>query len=107
MKRKILVATMTTMLCASLLPFTVNAKRSPYYTTTGTIHNFTYVQTYNNGRIIKGKGYDIYTKNGDIYEVNDPDKAFKENQVVKVKIHNNNTPKDKTDDYIISVKKAK
>lgn len=104
MKKKllslILVATM-------LIPTTANAKVSPYYTMKGTVHNFTYTQTYTDGTILKGKGFDICTTDGNIWEMNDTDYHFAENATVKVKFHNNGTPKDKIDDRIVSVKKAK
>lgn len=106
MKKKllslILVATM-------LIPTTANAKPNSYYTLKGTIHNFTYTQMYKDGTVIKGKGFDIYTEDGNIWEMSDTDTDyhFAENATVKVKFHNNGTPKDKTDDRIVSVKKAK
>lgn len=106
MKKKllslILVATM-------LIPTTANAKPNSYYTLKGKIHNFIYTQTYTDGTVLKGKGFDIYTTDGNIWEMTDTDTDyhFSENATVKVKFHNNGTQKDKTDDRIISVKKAK
>lgn len=92
-----------------LIPTTANAKTTPYYTLEGTIHNFTYTQMYKDGTVIKGNGFDIYTTDGNIWEMTDTDTdyRFSENETVKVKFYNNETPKDKTDDRIISVKKAK
>ena len=97
------------LMVAMLIPTMVNAKTTPYYTLKGTIHNFTYTQTYKDGTVIKGKGFDIYTTDGNIWEMTDTDTDyhFSEDATVKVKFHNNKTPKDKTDDRIISVKKAK
>ena len=97
------------LMVAMLIPTMVNAKTTPYYTLKGTIHNFTYTQTYKDGTVLKGKGFDIYTTDGNIWEMTDTDTDyhFSENATVKVKFHNNGTPKDKTDDRIISVKKAK
>ena len=105
MKKKLL----SLILTVAMLPTTANAKTTPYYTLKGTIHNFTYTQTYKDGTVIKGKGFDIYTTDGNIWEMTDTDTDyhFSENATVKVKFHNNKTPKDKTDDRIISVKKAK
>ena len=106
MKKKllslILVATM-------LIPTTANAKPNSYYTLKGKIHNFIYTQTYTDGTVLKGKGFDIYTTDGNIWEMSDTDTDahFKDGQKVIVKISDNGTPKDKTDDRIISVKKAK
>ena len=97
------------LMVAMLIPTMVNAKTTPYYTLKGTIHNFTYTQIYKDGTVIKGKGFDIYTTDGNIWEMTDTDTDyhFSENTTVEVKLHNNKTPKDKTDDRIISVKKAK
>ena len=105
MKRKLLSAI---LVATMLIPTTANAKPNSYYTQNGTIHNFTYTQTYKDGTAIKGKGFDIYTTDGNIWEMTDTDTDyhFSENATVKVKFHNNKTPKDKTDDRIISVKKA-
>lgn len=106
MKKKLLLHI---LMVAMLIPTMVNAKTTPYYTLKGTIHNFTYTQTYKDGTVLKGKGFDIYTTDGNIWEMTDTDTDyhFSENATVKVKFHNNGTPKDKTDDRIISVKKAK
>ena len=104
MKKKLL----SLILIVAMLPTTANAKTTPYYTLKGTIHNFTYTQIYKDGTVIKGKGFDIYTTDGNIWEMTDTDTDyhFSENATVNVKFHNNKTPKDKTDDRIISVKKA-
>ena len=104
MKKKLL----SLILIVAMLPATANAKTTPYYTLKGTVHNFTYTQIYKDGTVIKGKGFDIYTTDGNIWEMTDTDTDyhFSENATVKVKFHNNKTPKDKTDDRIISVKKA-
>lgn len=104
MKAKLLSIILVT---AMLIPTTANAKPSPYYTLKGTIHNFTYTQTYTDGTVLKGKGFDIYTTDGNIWEMvdTDTDYHFAENTTVKVKFHNNGT-KDKTDDQIISVKRG-
>lgn len=106
MKRKLLSLI---LVAAMLIPTTANAKTTPYYTLKGTVHNFTYTMTYEDGTILKGKGFDIYTTDGNIWEMvdTDTDYHFADGSTVKVKFHNNGTPKDKTDDRIISVKKAK
>lgn len=109
MKRKLLSLILVASTLITIMPTTANAKKNHYYTLTGTIHNFTYTMSYSNGTVLKGTGFDICTKNGNIYQIvdTDTDYHFKENQKVKVKFHDNNTPKDKMDDRIVSIKKTK
>lgn len=106
MKKKLLSLI---LVAAMLIPTTANAKTTSYYTIKGIVHNFTYTQTYADGTILKGKGFDICATDGNIWEMSDTDTDyhFAENTTVKVKFNNNGTPKDKTDDRIISVKRVK
>lgn len=109
MKKKILVVVLTTTALVNLAPTTATAKTARTYKVRGTVRNFTYCFKYEDGEKLTGKGFDIYTTDGDIWEMSDTDTDlhFKDGQKVVVKINNNGTPKDKTDDRIISVKKAK
>ena len=56
-----------------------------------------------------GRGFDICTADGNIWEMSDTDTDahFKDGQKVIVKISDNGTPKNKTDDFIVTIKKAK
>ena len=106
MKRKLFAILVTTLITVtSTIP--VNAKESRYYTMTGVVRNFTYTMRYNNSTTLKGKGYDIYTTDGNIWQMvdTDTDDFFPDGTKVKVKFDNNGT-KDKTDDIIVSVKKS-
>lgn len=106
MKKKILLVT---ILCVALLPCTAKANKNPYYTLKGTVHNFSYTMEYKDGTVLKGKGYDICTSDGSIWEMSDTDtdQFFKEGQKVKIRLDDNGTPKNKMDDIIISIKKTK
>lgn len=108
MKKKLLLLTLTATLTLSA-PINANAKtKSNYYTVSGIVRNFTYTMKYKNGEVLKGKGYNVYTKDGNIWEVVDTDtnKFFKDGSKVKVKLYNNKT-KTKLDDRIVSIKKIK
>ena len=109
MKRKLFTAFLATLMFITFMPTTANAKRNHYYTLTGTVHNFNYTMEYENGTVLKGTGFDIYTSNGNIYQMvdTDTDYHFAENAKVKVKLHDNNTPKNPVDDRIISIKKIR
>lgn len=109
MKKKILAIVLATTALVNLAPSTATAKAARTYKVRGTVRNFTYCFKYEDGEKLTGKGFDIYTADGDIWEMSDTDTDlhFKDGQKVIVKISDNGTPKDKTDDCIISVKKAK
>lgn len=109
MKKKILAITLATMTLVNIAPATTEAKATRTYKVRGTIRNFSYTMQYEDGEKLTGKGFDIYTADGNIWEMTDTDTDlhFKDAQKVIVKISDNGTPKDKTDDRIISVKKAK
>ena len=100
MKKKLIAAT---LILSTVMTIPAGAKANRYYTMTGTVHNFTYTQKYSDGTVIKGKGYDIYTSDGSIWEMVDTDQFFKEGQKVKVKLNNNGTSY-KYDDIVVSVK---
>lgn len=109
MKKKILAIVLATTALVNLAPATVTAKTARTYKVRGTVRNFSYSYTYEDGEKLTGKGFDIYTADGNIWEMSDTytDAHFKDGQKVIVKISDNGTPKDKNDDRIISVKKAK
>ena len=109
MKKKILAITLAAVTLVNLAPATANAKTAHTYKVRGTVRNFSYSYTYEDGEKLTGKGFDIYTADGNIWEMSDTDtdSHFKDGQKVIVKINDNGTPKDKTDDRIISVKKEK
>ena len=109
MKKKILAIVLAAVTLVNLAPATTEAKAARTYKVRGTVRNFSYTYTYEDGERLTGKGFDIYTADGNIWEMSDTDTDlhFKDGQKVIVKISDNGTPKDKTDDRIISVKKAK
>lgn len=109
MKKKILAVVLATTALVNLTPATATAKTARTYKVRGTVRNFSYTYTYEDGEKLTGKGFDIYTTDGNIWEMSDTDTDlhFKDGQKVIVKINDSGTPKDKTDDRIISVKKAK
>jgi hypothetical protein len=109
MKKKILAIVLATTALVNLAPATAIAKTARAYKVRGTVRNFSYTYAYEDGEKLTGKGFDIYTADGNIWEMSDTDTDlhFKDGQKVIVKISGNGTPKDKTDDCIISVKKAK
>lgn len=109
MKKKILAIVLATIALVNIAPATATAKTAHTYKVRGTVRNFSYTYTYEDGERLTGKGFDIYTADGNIWEMSDTDTdlRFKNRQKVVVKISDNGTPKDKTDDRIISVKKAK
>lgn len=109
MKKKILAILLATTALVNLAPTTATAKTAHTYKVRGIVRNFSYSYTYKDGEKLTGKGFDIYTTDGNIWEMSDTDTDlhFKDRQKVIVKISDNDTPKDKTDDRIISIKKAK
>lgn len=109
MKKKILAIVLATTALVNLAPATATAKTAHTYKARGTVRNFTYSMQYEDGEKLTGRGFDIFTEDGNIWEMSDTDTDlhFKDRQKVVVKISDNGTPKDKTDDRIISVKKAK
>ena len=109
MKKKILAIVLATTALVNIAPATATAKTAHTYKVRGTVRNFSYTYTYEDGERMTGSGFDIYTADGNIWEMSDTDTAahFKNRQKVVVKISDNGTPKDKTDDRIISIKKAK
>ena len=109
MKNKILAIVLTAVTLANLAPATANAKTAHTYKVRGTVRNFSYTYTYEDGERLTGKGFDIYTADGNIWEMSDTDTDahFKDGQKVIVKISDNGTPKNKTDDFIVTIKKAK
>lgn len=109
MKKKILAIVLTATALVNLTPATTEAKAARTYKVRGTVRNFSYTYTYEEGKRLTGKGFDIYTADGNIWEMTDTDTDlhFKDGQKVIVKISDNGTPKDKTDDFIVTIKKAK
>ena len=109
MKKKILAIVLATTTLVNIAPATATAKTAHTYKVRGTVRNFKYTMQYEDGEKLSGRGFDIYTTDGNIWEMSDTDTdlRFKNWQKVVVKISDNGTPKDKTDDRIISVKKAK
>lgn len=109
MKNKILAIVLTAITLANLAPATASAKTAHAYKVRGTVRNFSYTYTYDDGERLTGKGFDIYTADGNIWEMSDTDTDlhFKDRQKVVVKINDNGTPKNKTDDFIMVIKKAK
>lgn len=109
MKKKILAIVLATTALVNLAPATATAKTAHTYKVRGTVRNFKYTMQYEDGEKMTGRGFDICTADGNIWEMSDTDTDlhFKDRQKVVVKISDNGTPKDKTDDSIISVKKAK
>ena len=109
MKKKILAIVLATTALVNLAPATATAKTAHTYKVRGTVRNFSYTMQYEDGEKLTGRGFDICTADGNIWEMSDTDTElrFKDRQKVVVKISDNGTPKDKTDDRIISVKKAK
>ena len=109
MKKKILAIVLATTALVNLAPATTEAKAARTYKVRGTVRNFSYTYTYEDGEKLIGRGFDIYTTDGNIWEMSDTDTdlRFKNRQKVVVKINDNGTPKDKTDDRIISIKKEK
>ena len=109
MKKRILAIVLATTALVNLAPATATAKTAHTYKVRGTVRNFTYSMQYEDGEKLTGRGFDICTADGNIWEMSDTDTdlRFKDRQKVVVKISDNGTPNDKTDDCIISVKKAK
>lgn len=107
MKKKILAITLAAVTLVNLAPTTATAKTAHTYKVRGTVRNFSYSYTYEDGEKLTGKGFDIYTADGNIWEMSDTDTDlhFKDGQKVIVKISDNGTPKDKTDDFIVTIKK--
>lgn len=107
MKNKILAIVLTAVTLANLAPATANAKTAHTYKVRGTVRNFSYTYTYEDGERLTGKGFDIYAADGNIWEMSDTDTDahFKDGQKVIVKISDNGTPKNKTDDFIVTIKK--
>lgn len=109
MKKRILAIVLATTALVNLAPATAIAKTARAYKVRGTVRNFSYTYAYEDGEKLTGKGFDIYTAGGNIWEMSDTDTdlRFKNRQKVVVKINDNGTPKDKTDDFIVTIKKAK
>lgn len=109
MKKKILVIVLVAVTLVNIAPATATAKTAHTYKVRGTIRNFNYTMQYEDGEKLTGRGFDIYTTDGNIWEMSDTDTdlRFKNRQKVVVKINDNGTPKDKTDDFIVAVKKVK
>ena len=109
MKKKILAIVLATTALVNIAPATATAKTAHTYKVRGTVRTFSYIMKYEDGEKLTGRGFDIYTTDGNIWEMSDTDTdlRFKNRQKVVVKISDNGTPKYKTDDRIISIKKAK
>ena len=109
MKKKILAIVLATTALVNIAPATATAKTAHTYKVRGTVRNFKYTMQYDDGEKLTGKGFDIYTADGNIWEMSDTDTGahFKDGQKVIVKISDNGTSKDKTDDFIVTIKKAK
>ena len=109
MKKKILAIVLATTALVNIAPATATAKTAHTYKVRGTVRSFKYTMQYEDGEKLTGRGFDIYTADGNIWEMSDTDTDlhFKDGQKVIVKINDNGTPKDKTDDFIVAIKKAK
>jgi hypothetical protein len=109
MKKRVLAIVLATTALVNLAPVTATAKTAHTYKVRGTVRNFIYTMQYEDGEKLIGRGFDIYTTDGNIWEMSDTDTDlhFKDRQKVIVKINDNGTPKDKTDDFIVAVKKVK
>ena len=109
MKKKILAIVLATTALVNIAPATATAQIAHTYKVRGTVRNFSYTMKYEDGEKLTGRGFDICTTDGNIWEMSDTDTdlRFKNRQKVIVKINDNGTPKDKTDDRIISIKKTK
>ena len=109
MKKKILAIVLATTALINIAPATATAKTAHTYKVRGTVRNFIYTMKYEDGEKLTGRGFDICTADGNIWEMSDTDTdfRFKDRQKVVVKISDNGTPKDKTDDFIVAVKKVK
>lgn len=109
MKKKILAIVLAAVTLVNLAPVTTTAKTAHTYKVRGTVRNFIYTMKYEGGEKLTGRGFDICTADGNIWEMSDTDTNlhFKDGQKVIVKINDNGTPKDKTDDFIVAVKKVK
>lgn len=109
MKKKILAIVLTAVTLLNIAPETATAKTARTYRVRGTVRNFSYTMQYENGEKLTGRGFDICTADGNIWEMSDTDTdlRFKDRQKVVVKINDNGTPKDKTDDFIVTIKKSK
>jgi hypothetical protein len=109
MKKKILAIALATMTLVNIAPATATAKTAHTYKVRGTVRNFSYTMQYEDGEKLTGRGFDIYTTDGNIWEMSDTDTDlhFKDQQKVIVKINDNGTPKNKTDDFIVTIKKEK
>lgn len=109
MKKKTLAIVLAAVTLVNLAPATTEAKAARTYKVRGTIRNFSYTYTYEDGEKLTGRGFDIYTTDGNIWEMSDTDTDlhFKNRKKVVVKINDNGTPKDKTDDFVVTIKKTK
>lgn len=109
MKKRVLAIVLATTALVNLAPATATAKTAHTYKVRGTVRNFIYTMQYEDGEKLIGRGFDICTADGNIWEMSDTDTDlhFKDGQKVIVKINDNGTPKDKTDDFIVAVKKVK
>lgn len=109
MKKKILAIVLAAVTLVNLAPVTATAKTAHTYKVRGTVRNFIYTMKYEDGEKLTGRGFDICTADGNIWEMSDTDTDlhFKDQQKVIVKINDNGTPKDKTDDFIVTIKKEK
>lgn len=109
MKKRVLAIVLATTALVNLAPATATAKTAHTYKVRGTVRNFSYTMQYEDGEKLTGRGFDIYTTDGNIWEMSDTDTDlhFKDQQKVIVKINDNGTPKNKTDDFIVTIKKEK
>lgn len=109
MKKRILAIVLATTALVNLAPATATAKTAHTYKVRGTVRNFSYTMQYEDGEKLIGRGFDICTADGNIWEMSDTDTDlhFKDRQKAVVKINDNGTPKNKTDDFIVAVKKVK
>lgn len=109
MKKKILAIVLTAVTLLNIAPATATAKTARTYRVRGTVRNFSYTMQYEDGEKLTGRGFDICTADGNIWEMSDTDTdlRFKNRQKVVVKINDSGTPKYKTDDFIVTIKKVK
>lgn len=68
MKKRILAIVLATTALVNLAPATATAKTAHTYKARGTVRNFTYSMQYEDGEKLTGRGFDIYTTDGNIWE---------------------------------------
>lgn len=69
MKKRILAIVLATTALVNLAPATATAKTAHTYKARGTVRNFTYSMQYEDGEKLTGRGFDIYTTDGNTWEM--------------------------------------